>query len=219
MGIRVKRKFHGVSYDWSNLVWLFGYKIFIECYFVQIFLLGPRDWISHFLWPQQETVPLRGKSFNERRCRQGYKNQQEMLRHSETSNSRKTSPFPGLEGQKDETVSVIGARSPEHGAQSPGGVPAGQDLVFSDASTARAETPKQNESGGEIFWLLFSSCQSPAGTPTGQIQTETIWKGAQVMQSVVTVSQGSKWRMGLWVDQNKWGIPSIFLHCFALFLG
>lgn len=62
MEIRGKRKFHGVSYDWSKLVWSFGYKIFIECHFVQIFLLGPRDWLPHLLWPQQQNVPLRGKA-------------------------------------------------------------------------------------------------------------------------------------------------------------
>lgn len=157
MEIRVKRKFRGVSYDWSKLVWSFGYKIFIECYFVQIFLLGPRDWIPHLLWPQQETIPLRGKGFNERRCRQGYKNQQEMLRHPETSNRRKPLPFLGLKGQKDETVSVIGARSPEPWRR----VPAGQELVFSDAITTRAETPRQDESGGEIFWLLFLPASIP----------------------------------------------------------
>lgn len=62
MEIRGKRKFHGVSYDWSKLVWSFGYKIFIECHFVQIFLLGSRDWLPHLLWPQQQNVPLRGKA-------------------------------------------------------------------------------------------------------------------------------------------------------------
>lgn len=61
MEIRGKRKFHGVSYDWSKLVWSFGYKIFIECHFVQIFLLGPSG-LPHLLWPQQQNVPLRGKA-------------------------------------------------------------------------------------------------------------------------------------------------------------
>lgn len=61
-GNKRQRKFHRVSYDWSKLVWSFGYKIFIECHFVQIFLLGLRDWLPHLLWPQQQNVPLRGKA-------------------------------------------------------------------------------------------------------------------------------------------------------------
>lgn len=36
------------------------------------------------------------------------------------------------------------------------------------------------------------------------------------MQSVVSLSQGSKWRMGLGVGQNKWTITSISPYCFAI---
>lgn len=63
---------------------------------------------------------------------------------SETRNRKKPLPFPGLKGRKNETM----LSEPESRTQ---GVPSGQEPLFRDATTTRAETPKQNESGEETL--------------------------------------------------------------------
>lgn len=58
--------------------------------------------------------------------------------------STRNAGAPRHQQQEKAIVSVIGAHSPR-------GVPAGQESVFRDATTTRAETPKQDESGEEIL--------------------------------------------------------------------
>lgn len=120
MEIRGKRKFHGVSYDWSKLVWSFGYKIFIECHFVQIFLLGPRDWLPHLLWPQQQNVPLRGKALMKGDV--GWVKKINMKCWGTQIPVKGGSHYHSWAWRnktEDETMSTIGAQSPR-------GVPAGR---------------------------------------------------------------------------------------------
>lgn len=61
----------------------------------------------------------------------------------------------GLKGQEDETVSVIGAQSPR-------GVPAGQESVFRDAATTRAEIQSRMRVGkkcSDFSFFLPVSCR------------------------------------------------------------
>lgn len=76
-------------------------------------------------------------------------------------------------------------------------MPARQETLFKDATTTRTETPKQNESKEEILFLILASLLHWPNI------NRNYRKRNQVMELVVSVFQGSKWRMGLGVGQKK----------------